>query len=80
VGWKTLEAKLKLQKLGLPAPEDTRIQHIQQMQSCALFWVKDDMTKAYMRAWHLTIVLARGARCDWLNDGLKLNRCSTVRP
>jgi hypothetical protein len=33
--------------LSLPAPEDTRIQHIQQMQLEAFFWAKADMSPAY---------------------------------
>src|SRR6266702_7232930 len=57
VGWRAFEARSKLQKLGLPAPEDTRLQHIQQMQGCAFFWVKINMQIAYRRGADLATVL-----------------------
>ncbi len=48
--------------LSLPAPEDTHIQHIQQMQGWAFFWGKIDMIKVYMRGGILTIVLGERVR------------------
>jgi len=38
-------------------PEDTRIQHIQQMQSCAFFWGKIDMLGVYKGGGNLAMVL-----------------------
>src|SRR6266705_5179346 len=57
------EARSKLQKLGLHAPEDTRLQHIQQMQGCAFFWVKIHMQIAYRRGADLATVLREQDLC-----------------
>src|SRR6266704_4345459 len=62
-GMGAFEARSKLQKLGLPAPEDTRLQHIQQMQGCAFFWVKINMQIAYRRGADLATVLREQDLC-----------------
>jgi hypothetical protein len=46
-------------------PEDTRVQHIQQMQSCAVFWWKSDISKAYRRRGEIAIVLEKNVTGDW---------------
>src|SRR5260370_40739415 len=64
-GSKTLEAKIRLQKLSLPAPGDTHIQHIQhiqQIQCCAFLWGKIGMLTGYTGGGDLAIA-PRGS--DW---------------
>jgi hypothetical protein len=46
-------------------PEDTRVQHIQQMQSFAFWWGKSDIPKAYRRRGEFAMVLEKKVTGDW---------------